>query len=184
MWVEQSYKHIKHARLLVPVPGAQRQGDPTALATRLLRFLLLLVSSQPFLFPHDGRTAEAICAGRSPGRSCRRRGNGKKKSAREKTCGHRCPGRWHCERFADGWNPGSCCGATGAAGRHSPHLLPCNSCFVGLRRDMLSLCTVLLDPRPQTTATAVFTTIEPTTIRLLRDYKASPFCVSTRWSRV
>ena len=24
MWVEQSYKHVKHARLLVPVPGAQR----------------------------------------------------------------------------------------------------------------------------------------------------------------
>jgi hypothetical protein len=44
MWVEQSYKQVKHAASLVPVPGEKRQGHPTTLATGLLRVLVLLVS--------------------------------------------------------------------------------------------------------------------------------------------
>jgi hypothetical protein len=67
--------------------------------------------------------------------------------ARKKACGHRCLGRAHCERCADGWSPGSCSGVTGAGGRHCPHLLPSNSCCVGLSAGMPSLSTVLLDPQ-------------------------------------
>jgi hypothetical protein len=59
MWVEQSYKHVKHAASLVPVPGAWRHSHPTALATRVLRLLLLLVSCQPCLFQYGGRAAQA-----------------------------------------------------------------------------------------------------------------------------
>ena len=58
-WVEQSYKHVKHAASLVPVSGTQRPSDATALAIGLLRLFLLLVSCQPTLFQYDGRTAEA-----------------------------------------------------------------------------------------------------------------------------
>jgi hypothetical protein len=44
MWVEQSYKHVKHAASLLAVPGEKRQGHPTALAVGVVCFLLLLVS--------------------------------------------------------------------------------------------------------------------------------------------
>jgi hypothetical protein len=72
--------------------------------------------------------------------------NGEKKSTRKQEFVHRCPGRWRCGRYADGWNPGSCSDAIGAAGRHCPHLLPCNPCSIGLNEGMLSHSTALLDP--------------------------------------
>jgi hypothetical protein len=43
---------------LVAVPGAQRPVRPAPLAVGLLRLLLLLVSWQPSLIQHGGRTAE------------------------------------------------------------------------------------------------------------------------------
>jgi hypothetical protein len=43
MWVEQSYKHVKHAASLVTVPGAKRPGYPPTLAIGVLCLLLLLV---------------------------------------------------------------------------------------------------------------------------------------------
>jgi hypothetical protein len=74
-----------------------------------------------------------------------------KKSAQEKGCGHRCPGRGRGVRYVAGWSPGSCSGDTGAGGRHCPHLLPCNSCSLGLKEGIPSPSTVLLDPCQQTT---------------------------------
>src|SRR5215831_2595179 len=55
------------------------------------------------------------------------------------------------ERYEGGWSRGSCCGATGTAGQHCPHLLRCNSCSVGLNGGIPSPSTVQLDPRPQST---------------------------------
>jgi hypothetical protein len=52
MWVEQSYKHVKHAASLVPVPGTKRQGHATALATGVLRLLVLLLSCLSSHYQH------------------------------------------------------------------------------------------------------------------------------------
>src|SRR5258708_4058995 len=85
MWVEQSYKQVKQARLLVPVSGAQRHRHPTALGTGVLRLLFLLVSCQPPLrFPHRRPATQASGAGHPSGDGCsrREREHGEKKSAR------------------------------------------------------------------------------------------------------
>jgi hypothetical protein len=42
MWIEQSYKQVKHVALLVGVPGAERPCHPPALAVGLLRLYVLL----------------------------------------------------------------------------------------------------------------------------------------------
>ncbi len=60
MWVEQSYKHVKHAALLVAVPGAKRHSHPTALAIGLLRLLVLLVSCLSSLHEPDARGESAF----------------------------------------------------------------------------------------------------------------------------
>jgi len=44
MWIEQSYKQVKHASSVVRVSGEIRPSHPSALATRMLCFFLLLVS--------------------------------------------------------------------------------------------------------------------------------------------
>jgi hypothetical protein len=59
MWVEQSYKQVKHAASVVSIPGAQRQSYSPALAACVLRFLLLLVSCQSSCFQHGRRAPEA-----------------------------------------------------------------------------------------------------------------------------
>ena len=149
MWVEQSYKHVKHAASLVAVSGQKRQGHPTALATGVLRLLVLLVSCQSPHCEPDGRGSRAIEARSSPPQqcSCSCSGNGGKKSAGKKEFDRRCPGRWRCGRYADGWSPGSCSGATGTAGLNCPHLLRCSSCSDGLNEDMPLLSIVQLDPK-------------------------------------
>jgi hypothetical protein len=53
--VEQSYKHVKHAASLVTVPGTKRQGHSTALATGVLRLLVLLLSCQSSHYQHRSR---------------------------------------------------------------------------------------------------------------------------------
>ncbi len=60
MWVEQSYKHVKHAASLVTVSGAKRHSHPTALAIGLLRFLILLVSYFSPLREPDARVSRAF----------------------------------------------------------------------------------------------------------------------------
>jgi hypothetical protein len=62
MWVEQSYKQVKQAASLVAVPSPKRQSDPTALATGLLRVLVLLVSCQSAGFSHDASRQRALRA--------------------------------------------------------------------------------------------------------------------------
>jgi hypothetical protein len=72
MWVEQSYKHVKHAASLVPVSGAKRPGHPAALAVSLVCLLLLLVSCFSPFCQCDARGESAIGASSSPPhqRSC------------------------------------------------------------------------------------------------------------------
>jgi len=72
MWVEQSYKHVKHAALLVPVSREKRQGHPAALAVSLVCLLLLLVSCLSPFCQRDARGESAIGARSSPPhqRSC------------------------------------------------------------------------------------------------------------------
>ncbi len=60
MWVEQSYKQVKHAASVVTVSSEKRPGHPARLPTGLLRLLVLLVSClSPFL-QHDGRCERSI----------------------------------------------------------------------------------------------------------------------------
>jgi len=72
MWVEQSYKHVKHAASLVPVSGERRPGHPAALAVSLVCLLLLLVSCLSPFCQCDASGESAIGASSSPPhqRSC------------------------------------------------------------------------------------------------------------------
>jgi hypothetical protein len=60
MWVEQSYKQVKHALSLVAVSGQERPGDAATLATGVLRLLLLLVSCQSWCSEHGARASGGI----------------------------------------------------------------------------------------------------------------------------
>ena len=69
-----------------------------------------------------------------------------KNSVRQTGNGPPCLGQWHYERYADGCNPGSCCGALGERGQSSPHPLECRCSWVGLSVGMPSTSTALLNP--------------------------------------
>ncbi len=60
MWVEQSYKQVKHAASVVTVSSEKRPGHPARLPTGLLRLLVLLVSCLSPLLQHDGRCERSI----------------------------------------------------------------------------------------------------------------------------
>jgi hypothetical protein len=154
MWVEQSYKQLKHA---LGWSQYQVRSDKA-----IRRHWQLVCCAFSFCWYHASHPAVSITPASTQSAepeappqtnvSADRAGTGKKKPARNQGLGHRCPGQWRCGRYADGWSPGSCCGAIGVAGLNCPRLHRCNSCSVGLSRGKPSHSTVQLDPRPQTTA--------------------------------
>jgi hypothetical protein len=60
IWVEQSYKQVKHAASLVAVPGEERQSHPARLPTGLLRLFVLLVSRQSFRREHGASQPPSV----------------------------------------------------------------------------------------------------------------------------
>ena len=108
---------------LVAVSSQERPGDPTPLATGVLCLLVLLVSCQSSA-PSTSHEPVEVSDPKSVAPADVPAGAGTgKKNQRDKRVGRSSPGQRHCGRSGDGWSRGLCCGATGMAGRHCPHLL-------------------------------------------------------------
>ncbi len=158
MWVEQSYKQVKHAL------GWSQYQVRSDRAMR--RHWQLVCCAFSFCWYHASHAAVSTAhkpleASEPPvvlqsGVPADGAGTGKKnqRGKRSSTAGVLADGVAGGTRMVGALDHGS--RATGTAGLNCPHLLRCSSFSDGLNEDTPLLSIVQLDPRPQTTVTAVW----------------------------
>jgi len=163
MWVEQSYKQVKHA-----LGWSQYQERLDQAIRRHWQLVCCAFSFCCYHASHpSASTTEEAKAPSEPEAPLQTSvpadaaGTGEKNQRGEKhsATGLLASGAARGQRLAGAVDHAE--RAIGAAGHRCPHLLPYNCCFIGLSSGMLSLSTALLDPRQQSTATVVCRSFEP-----------------------